>query len=135
MGAPRIYNQELINEIQAFINSPQCRTNTDVRRHFKMNGIKLKELAAQGLLKLKPTLSKSMVARIGNEAYRIKKSLTKEVVDGQRKSSEALFGRGVGDLAKSEWYKNKLVEVMRDEEAINPPEVTAQLQRLEMVDD
>jgi hypothetical protein len=24
---------------------------------------------------------------------------------------------------------------MRDEEAINPPEVTAQLQRLEMVDD
>jgi hypothetical protein len=96
MGAPRLYNQELINEIQAFINSPQCRTNTDVRRHFKMNGIKLKELAAQGLLKLKPTLSKSMVARIGNEAYRIKKSLTKEVVDGQRKSSEALFGRGVG---------------------------------------
>lgn len=96
MGAPRLYNQELINEIQAFIDSPQCRTNTDARRHFKMNGTRLKELAAQGLLKLKPTLSKSMVARIGNEAYRIKKSLTKEVVDGQRKSSEALFGRGVG---------------------------------------
>jgi hypothetical protein len=94
MGAPRLYNQELINEIQAFIDSPQCRTNTDARRHFKMNGSKLKELAAKGLLK--PTLSKSIVARIGNEAYRIKKSLTKEVIDGQRKSSEALFGRRVG---------------------------------------
>jgi len=82
MGAPRLYNQELINEIQAFIDSPQCKTNTDVRRHFKMNGIKLKELHAQGIIKLKPTASKTMVARMGNEAYRIKKSLTKEVVDG-----------------------------------------------------
>ena len=44
-------------------------------------------------------------------------------------------GRPEEDLAKSEWYKNKLMEVMKDEEAINPPEITAQLQRLEMVDD
>lgn len=82
MGAPRNYNQELINEIQAFIDSPLCRTNTDVRRHFKMNGIKLKELHAKGLIKLKPTVSKSMVARMGNEANRIKKSLQREVTHG-----------------------------------------------------
>jgi len=44
-------------------------------------------------------------------------------------------GRPEEDLDKSEWYKNKLVEVLRDEEAINPPEITAQLQRIEMIDD
>ncbi len=68
MGAPKSYNRQFIDEIQAFIDSPQCRTNTDARRHFKMNGIKLKELQAQGLLKLKPTASKTMVARMGNAA-------------------------------------------------------------------
>ena len=68
------YSQEQIDKIQAFIDSPLCRTNTDVRRHFHMNGIKLKELHAKGLLKLKPTLSKTMVARMGNAANRIKKS-------------------------------------------------------------
>lgn len=73
MGAPRLYNQQFIDEIQAFINSPQCKTNTDARRHFKINGIKLKELQEKGMLKLKPTLSKTMVSRIGNEANRIKK--------------------------------------------------------------
>lgn len=78
----RIYNQETCNEIQAFIDSPQCKTNTDVRRHFKMNGIKLKELQNKGLIKLKPTLSKSMVARMGNAANRIKKSLKREAVHG-----------------------------------------------------
>ena len=82
MGAPRSYNRQFIDEIQAFIDSPQCRTNTDARRHFKMNGIKLKELQAKGLLKLKPTLSKTMVARMGNAANRIKKSLNREVAHG-----------------------------------------------------
>ena len=67
---------------------------------------------------------------------------TKEEFIGYLKGSKLKYdlrypfkGRPEEDLAKSEWYKNKLVEVMRDEEAINPPEVTAQLQRLEMVDD
>lgn len=82
MGAPRNYNRQLIDKIQAFIDSPQCRTNTDARRHFKMNGIKLKELQAQGLIKLKGTLSKKMVSRLGNEANRIKKSLQREAVHG-----------------------------------------------------
>lgn len=68
--------------------------------------------------------------------------LTKEEFIGYLKGSKLKYdlrypfkGRPEEDLAKSEWYKNKLVEVMRDEEAINPPEVAAQLQRLEMVDD
>ena len=39
------------------------------------------------------------------------------------------------DLEKADWYKNKLLEVAREEEAVNPPEIAAQLQRLEMVDD
>ena len=82
MGAPRNYNRQLCDEIQAFINSPLCRTNTDVRRHFKMNGEKLKELQAKGLLKLKPTVSKTIVARMGNAANRMKKSLKREVAHG-----------------------------------------------------
>jgi hypothetical protein len=41
----------------------------------------------------------------------------------------------IEDIKKGEWYANKLIEVLRDEEAINPPEITAQLQRIEMVDD
>jgi len=82
MGAPRLYNQELCDTIQAFINSPVCRTNTDVRRHFKINNTKLKDLANKGLIKLKPTLSKSMVARMGNAAHRQKKHLTREAVNG-----------------------------------------------------
>jgi hypothetical protein len=68
--------------------------------------------------------------------------LTKEEFIGYLKGSKLKYdlrypfkGRPEEDLAKSEWYKNKLVEVMRDEEAINPPEVDAQLQRLEMTDD
>ena len=35
------------------------------------------------------------------------------------------------DLAKSEWYKNKLIEILRDEEANIPPELEAQLQRFD----
>jgi len=82
MGAPRNYNRQLCDEIQAFIDSPLCRTNTDARRHFKINNDKLKELHDKGLIKLKGTLSKKMVARMGNAAYRIKKSLTKEAAHG-----------------------------------------------------
>ena len=44
-------------------------------------------------------------------------------------------GRPEEDLDKSEWYKNKLLEIVKDEDVVNPPEVAAQLQRLEMVDD
>ena len=68
--------------------------------------------------------------------------LTKEEFIGYLKGSKLKYdlrypfkGRPEEDLAKSEWYKNKLVEVLRDEEAINPPEITAQLQRIEMTDD
>ena len=96
MGVPKNYNRQLCDEIQAFIDSPLCKTNTDARRHFKMNGKKLKELQAKGLLKLKPTASKTTVARMGNAANRIKKSLKREATNGQRKSSKALFGRGAG---------------------------------------
>jgi hypothetical protein len=70
MGAPRNYNKQLCDEIQAFIDSPLCRTNTDVRRRFKMNSERLKKLQDKGLLKLKPTVSKTMVARMGNAAYK-----------------------------------------------------------------
>lgn len=70
MGAPRNYNRQLCDEIQAFIDSPLCRTNTDARRHFKINNDKLKDLARKGLIKLKPTSSRSMVARMGNAAYK-----------------------------------------------------------------
>jgi len=35
------------------------------------------------------------------------------------------------DLEKSEWYKNKLLEAMRDDEADIPPELEAQLQRFD----
>lgn len=68
--------------------------------------------------------------------------LTREEFIGYLKGSKLKYdlrypfkGNPEEDLAKSEWYKNKLLEVTRDVEAINPPEVTAQLQRLEMTDD
>jgi hypothetical protein len=35
------------------------------------------------------------------------------------------------DLAKSEWYKNKLIEILRQEEVDVPPELEAQLQRFD----
>ena len=73
MGKPRVYNQALYDEIQAFIDSDKCITNADVRRHFKMNGIKLNELHRQGLIKLKPKLSRKLVAIMGNQANRAKK--------------------------------------------------------------
>jgi len=82
MGAPRSYNRQLCDEIQAFIDSPLCRTNNDTRKRFKINGDKLKDLASKGLLKLKPTASKTMVARMGNAANRMKKSLKREAAHG-----------------------------------------------------
>ena len=32
---------------------------------------------------------------------------------------------------KSDWYKNKLLEATKDEDAINPPEVEAILERFD----
>jgi hypothetical protein len=64
--------------------------------------------------------------------------LTKEEFIGYLKGSKLKYdlrypfkGRPEEDLAKSEWYKNKLVEVLRDEDAINPPEVEAILDRFD----
>ena len=72
----------------------------------------------------------------------IKSRLTKEEYIGYLKGSKLKYdlrypfkNNPQEDLEKSEWYKDRLIDVMRDEEAINPPEITAQLQRLEMVDD
>jgi hypothetical protein len=64
--------------------------------------------------------------------------LTKEEFIGYLKGSKLKYdlrypfkGRPEEDLAKSEWYKNKLVEVLRDEDAVNPPEVEAILERFD----
>jgi hypothetical protein len=35
------------------------------------------------------------------------------------------------DLEKSEWYKNKLLEIMKDEVVVNPPELEAMLGRID----
>jgi hypothetical protein len=35
------------------------------------------------------------------------------------------------DLEKSEWYKDKLLEVMKDEVAVNPPALEAMLGRVD----
>ena len=39
------------------------------------------------------------------------------------------------DLSRGINIENKLLEIVKDEDVVNPPEVAAQLQRLEMVDD
>jgi hypothetical protein len=64
--------------------------------------------------------------------------LTKEEFIGYLKGSKLKYdlrypfkGRPEEDLEKSEWYKNRLVEVLRDEDAINPPEVEAILDRFD----
>ena len=64
--------------------------------------------------------------------------LTKEEFIGYLKGSKLKYdlrypfkGRPQEDLAKSEWYKNKLVEVLKDEDAVNPPEVEAILERFD----
>ena len=72
----------------------------------------------------------------------IKSRLTKEEYIGYLKGTKLKYDlrypfkdNPEQDLDKSDWYKNKLLEVAREEEAVNPPEIAAQLQRLEMVDD
>ena len=67
--------------------------------------------------------------------------LTKEEFIGYLKGCKLKYdlrypfkGNPQQDLEKSEWYKNKLLEVLRDEVAVNPPEVEAQLQRLDTDD-
>ena len=72
----------------------------------------------------------------------IKSRLTKEEYIGYLKGTKLKYDlrypfkdNPEQDLEKSEWYKNKLLEATRDVEAVNPPEIAAQLQRLEMVDD
>ena len=64
--------------------------------------------------------------------------LTKEEFIGYLKGSKLKYDlrypfKGIPeeDLAKSEWYKNKLVDVLRDEDAVNPPEVEAILERFD----
>ena len=64
--------------------------------------------------------------------------LTKEEFIGYLKGSKLKYdlrypfkGRPEEDLAKSEWYKNKLIDVLRDEDAVNPPEVEAILDRFD----
>jgi hypothetical protein len=64
--------------------------------------------------------------------------LTKEEFIGYLKGSKLKYdlrypfkGRPQEDLAKSEWYKNKLVEVLKDEVVINPPELEAMLGRVD----
>ena len=68
----------------------------------------------------------------------IESRLTKEEFVGYLKGSKMKYdlrypfkGNVEEDLAKSEWFKNKLIVVLRDEEAVNSPEIEAQLQRFE----
>jgi hypothetical protein len=68
----------------------------------------------------------------------IESRLTKEEFVGYLKGSKMKYdlrypfkGNVEEDLAKSEWFKNKLIEVIRSVEAINPPEIEAQLQRFD----
>ena len=64
--------------------------------------------------------------------------LTKEEFIGYLKGCKLKYdlrypfkGNPEQDLEKSEWYKNKILEVMRDEDAINPPELEAMLGRVD----
>ena len=64
--------------------------------------------------------------------------LTKEEFNGYLKCCKMKYdlrypfkGNFEQDLQKSEWYKNKLLEVVKDEDAINPPEVEAILVRFD----
>jgi len=66
----------------------------------------------------------------------IESRLTKEEFVGYLKGSKMKYdlrypfkGNVEEDLAKSEWFKNKLISVLREVEVVNPPEVEAQLVR------
>ena len=68
----------------------------------------------------------------------IESRLTKEEFVGYLKGCKMKYdlrypfkGAFAQDLDKSEWNKNKLIEVMRDEAAEIPPELEAQLQRFD----
>jgi hypothetical protein len=68
----------------------------------------------------------------------IESRLTREEFVGYLKGSKMKYdlrypfkGNVEEDLAKSEWFKNKLISVLRDEEVVNPPEIEAQLQRFD----
>ena len=68
----------------------------------------------------------------------IESRLTKEEFVGYLKGCKMKYdlrypfkGAFAQDLDKSEWYKNKLIEVMRDEAAEIPPELESQLQRFD----
>lgn len=68
----------------------------------------------------------------------IESRLTKEEFIGYLKGSKMKYDLRYPfknafeeDLAKSEWFKNKLLEVVRNEDAVNPPEVEAILDRFD----
>ena len=68
----------------------------------------------------------------------IESRLTKEEFIGYIKGCKMKYdlrypfkGKLEEDLAKSEWYKNKLIEILREEEVDVPPELEAQLQRFD----
>jgi len=68
----------------------------------------------------------------------IESRLTDEEFVGYLKGSKMKYdlrypfkGNVEEDLAKSEWFKNKLIEVIRAVDAVNSPEVEAQLQRFD----
>ena len=68
----------------------------------------------------------------------IESRLTKEEFVGYLKGCKMKYdlrypfkGKFEEDLDKSEWYKNKLLEIVKGEEVINPPEVEAILERFD----
>ena len=68
----------------------------------------------------------------------IKSRLTKEEYIGYLKGCKLKYDlrypfkdNPQQDLEKSDWYKNKLLEATRDEDAVNPPEVEAILGRFD----
>jgi len=68
----------------------------------------------------------------------IQSRLTDEEFVGYLKGSKMKYdlrypfkGNVEEDLAKSEWFKNKLIEVLRSVDAVNTPEIEAQLQRFD----
>lgn len=68
----------------------------------------------------------------------IKSRLTKEEYQGYLKGNHLKYilrypfkDNPEQDLEKADWYKNKLLEATRDEDAINPPELEAMLGRVD----
>ena len=68
----------------------------------------------------------------------IKSRLTKEEYIGYLKGCKLKYDlrypfkdNPQQDLEKSDWYKNKLLQATKDEDAINPPEVEAILERFD----